>query len=58
MTKQDEEFVSWYKQYFWHEKDLPCLKCSNKKIAECSNHETQTGCVNFVRYLEKTRWGR
>jgi len=55
MMRQDEEFVEWYKDYFRHEKDLPCLKCSNERVAACSNAEMTTGCAGFIRYLEKIR---
>lgn len=57
MMRQDEEFVEWYKDYFRHEKDLPCLKCRNEKLVACSNAETTTGCTSFIRYLEKIRGG-
>jgi hypothetical protein len=55
MTREEREFVRWYRKFFRNEKELPCLKCSDKKIVKCSNIDIgiHGSCYLFYEYVYK-----
>jgi hypothetical protein len=53
MTREDRDFVEWYRKYFRSDVDLPCLKCTDEKIVKCSNTDVHFGCVSFHQYIHQ-----
>lgn len=50
--KKEREFVEWYREFFQKDKELPCLRCLDEKIINCSNKvPISDGCFLFQRYV-------